>query len=50
MMILISSTAKKHMRMQDVEPRFLVNFGILEEVVRTDDRFGTIYLSQINLN
>ena len=50
MMMLISSTAKEQARIMDVEPHFLVNFGILEEAVQTIVRFATINLSQINLN
>ena len=33
MMTLISNTAKEHKRIMDVAPRYLDNFGILEEVV-----------------
>ena len=51
MMMLISSTVKEHGCMEDVEPHFLANFGILEDLaLLTNDRFGTINLSQIILN
>ena len=33
MMTLILNTAKEHKRIMDVGPRYLDNFGILEEVV-----------------
>ena len=46
MTILNSSTAKEQMRDMDVEPRSLVNFGILEDLaLHTFDRFGTFILS-----
>ena len=46
MTILNSSTAKEHRRIMDVEPRSLVNFGILEDLaLLTNDRFGTFNLS-----
>ena len=47
---LNSSTAKEHRRIMDVEPRSLVNFGILEDMMITNDRFGTLNRSQINPN
>ena len=51
MMILILNTAKEQMRDMDVEPHFLVNFGILEDLgVLTIVRFNAMSLSQINLN
>ena len=45
MTILNSSTAKEQTRFMDVEPRCLVNFGILEDMVITNDRFDTFNLS-----
>ena len=39
-MTLVSSMAKEHRRLMDVEPLFLVNFGILEDLVILNDRFS----------
>ena len=40
MMTLISNTAKEPMRDMDVEPRYLDNSGISEDIL-TNDRFDT---------
>ena len=43
MMTLISSMAREHWRIMDVEPHFLANFGILEDgLLLIIVRFGTI--------
>ena len=39
-MTLVSSMAREHKRLLDVEPLFLVNFGILEDLVIGNDRFS----------